>query len=122
MKSKVTKIVKMDKKSNYGETSFIITFENGDSGFYNSKSEDQRTFVIGQEAEYDIEKKVGSTGKEYFKITVPAEQKAGGGFKVAKVDPKVQMISFSASYAKDLVVGKVVSLDQLEVQFERIYK
>lgn len=115
----------MDKKSNYGETSYIITFENGDSGFYNSKSEDQKTFVIGQEAEYDIEKKVGSTGKEYFKITVPAEQKSGGGFKGGskpQIDPRIQMISFAMSYCKDLVVAKVITKEEMEKTFDTIYR
>ena len=32
---------------------FYVTFENGDNGKYNSKSQDQTKFVIGQEATYD---------------------------------------------------------------------
>jgi hypothetical protein len=123
MKNKVTKITKMDKKSSYGETSYIIEFGNGDKGFYSTKAEEQRAFVVGQEADYDIEKKVGQTGKEYFKVTIPSEQKSGG-FKGGKasIDPKVQMVSFAMSYTKDLMVAKVITFDQMDATFEKMYK
>ena len=113
----------MDKKDDYGNTSYVIEFANNDKGFYTSKSEDQRAFIVGQESEYEIEKKVGKTGKEYFKITVPTEQKFGGGFKgKPQVDPKVQMISFAMSYTKDLMVAKIIGLDQMDATFEKMYK
>lgn len=123
MKALVTKITKMDKKDSYGNTSFVIEFDNGDKGFYVSKNESQTKFILLEEAEYNIEKKVGSTsGKEYFKITVPQAEGAkpfsGGGFKQ---DPKVQMISFSASYTKDLVVGGKVPMADFEKEFNKIY-
>lgn len=122
MKSKVTKVTKMDKQDSYGNTSFVIEFENGDKGFYTSKSADQTKFIVGKEADYNIEKKTGSTGKEYFKITVPQDQQ--GGFNKGgkpQVDPRIQMISFSASYAKDLIVGGKVTINDFESTFDRIY-
>lgn len=122
MKSKVTKFTKMDKKDNYGNTSYVIEFENGDKGFYTSKDENQRKFVVGQETEYNIEKKTGSTGKEYFKITIPSD---GGGFQRGggkpQVEPRVQMISFAAAYTKDLVVAGKTDLNSFESVFNKIY-
>lgn len=123
-KAKVTKITRMEKKDNYGNTSFIIELANGDKGFYTSKNEEQKKFVVGQEAEYEIEKKQGAKG-EYFKITVPSDGGAFGGskpFGKSQVDPKIQMISFSMSYAKDLVVAGKVDLKDLLNEFDRMHK
>lgn len=122
-KAKVTKITRMEKKDNYGNTSFIIEFENGDKGFYTSKLEDQKKFIVSQESEYLIEEKQGSKGK-YFKVTTP--QSEGGSSQWQKgskpqVDPKVQMISFAMSYTKDLIVGGKLQLSELEKEFNRIY-
>lgn len=122
-KAKVTKVTKMDKKDSYGNTSFIIEFDNGDKGFYTSKNEEQKKFVATQEAEYLIEEKTGKNNNKYFKVTVPQSEnnfKGGGGGRVP-VDPKVQMISFAMAYTKDLVVAGKVPLGELPVQFEIIY-
>lgn len=121
-KGKVTKITRMEKKDNYGNTSFIIELDNGDKGFYTSKNEDQKKFVVGQESEYLIEQKQGTKGV-YYKISIPQAEGGGkpfGGGKV-QVDPKVQMISFAMSYTKDLIVGGKVQINDLEKEFMRIY-
>lgn len=124
MKAKTTKIVKMDKKDSYGNTSFIITLDNGDSGFYTSKNEDQTKFVVGQETEYLIEQKQGKNGF-YNKITLPQSENSfqgGGGFKGKSApDPKVQMISFAMSYTKDLIVGGKVQMAELEKVYNQIH-
>lgn len=41
----------------YGTTfyKFEVTFENGDSGEYSSKSQEQTKFVVGQDADYTID-------------------------------------------------------------------
>jgi hypothetical protein len=122
-KAKTTKIVKMEKKDSYGNTSFIITLDNGDEGFYTSKSEDQKKFIIGQETEYMIEQKQGAKGF-YNKITIPQTENSftGGGFKgKPAVDPKVQMISFAMAYTKDLIVAGKVPMNDLEKEFKRMY-
>jgi hypothetical protein len=125
-KSKVTKITKMDKKDSYGNTSFVIELENGDKGFYVSKHEDQKNFISGQEATYLIEEKEGKEGKKYFKITMPkVDSKWNGGSgksNYTPVDPRIQMISFSTSYAKDLVVADKIKMDQLSKTSEEIFK
>lgn len=122
-KSKVTKVLKMDKKDGYGNTSYIIEFENGDKGYYTSKSDNQNKFVPGQEAEYEIEKKQGKNGNEYFKVKPPAsegQQSFRGGGR-PQVAPRIQMISFSMSYAKDLVVAGKIEVKELPMHFDIIY-
>lgn len=46
---------------------FYVTFENGDNGKYNSKSENQTKFVVGQEATYEY---IGREyqGKTYYTV------------------------------------------------------
>jgi len=120
-KGKVTKITRMEKKDSYGNTSFIIEMDNADKGFYTSKDEDQKKFIVGQEAEYQIEEKQGSKGV-YYRITIPHVNKPAfnGGGRPAQ-DPKVQMIGFAMSYTKDLIVSGKVELKDLGMQFEVIY-
>lgn len=117
MKAIVRKITKMDKKDSFGNTSFIIDFDNGDSGFYVSKNENQTKFVPEQEAEYNIEKKTGKTGKDYFKISTPQSEFKPGGRP--QVEPRIQMISFAMSYTKDLLIaGKAADIEKT---FNTIY-
>jgi hypothetical protein len=46
---------------------FYVTFENGDNGKYNSKSQDQTKFVVGEEATYEY---IGREyqGKTYYTV------------------------------------------------------
>lgn len=127
-KAKVSKVIKSinndgsPKTDNYGNFSFIIEFENGDKGFYTSKSEDQKKFVAGQEAEYIIEEKTGGTGRKYFKVTTPKNENSfSGGFKSKAPEPRIQMISFAMSYSKDLVVAGKIEFKELGTAFEVIY-
>lgn len=122
-KAKVTKVTKFDKKDNYGNTSYSIEFENQDKGFFSTKDEEQKKFVVGQETEYNIEEKTGSTGKVYYKITLPQSEQPAKSFGVGKPaqDPKIQMISFSMSYTKDLVAAGKVPLTDLAKEFNNIY-
>lgn len=119
-KAKPTKITKMDKKDSYGNTSFIIEFDNSDKGFYTSKSEEQTKFIIGTESEYEIEERTGAKGK-YYKVTIPQSGKPQFGGGKPQIDPKVQMISFAMSYTKDLIVAGKIPLDKLKENFNIIY-
>jgi hypothetical protein len=121
-KSAVTKVTRFDKKDNYGNSSFLIEFKNGDRGYYNSKDENQKKFVAGVETDYTIDEKVGKSGALYWKIGVPGEQsfKPGGGGK-PQVEPRIQMISFAAAYTKDLVVGGKVDMKDFFRVFSDIY-
>jgi hypothetical protein len=56
------------------------------------------------------------------KIKAVAAPMGGGGFASKKgPDPKTQIIGFSMSYAKDLVVAGKIPIEQLAATFERIY-
>jgi len=122
-KAKVTKLTKFDKVDNYGNTSFAIEFENGDKGYYSTKYPEKIPFIVGNVADYLLEtltKKDGSG--TYNKIKVPGEAQTQGGFAgKPKVDPKTQIIGFSMSYTKDLIVAGKVPMTDLEKEFNRIY-
>lgn len=75
--------------SKYGTMyKFEVSFDNGDAGEYNSKSQDQTKFVIGQEAEYTISSREYN-GNMYYTIkpAQPAGGYSGGGYK-SKADPE----------------------------------
>ena len=122
-KSIVTKVTKFDKKDQYGNFSFLIEFKNGDRGYYNSKDENQRKFVSSVEADYTIDEKVGKTGNIYYKIASPGDPQGFTPKGVGRpaIDPRVQMISFSMSYCKDLIVAGKVPISELEKEFNKIY-
>lgn len=121
MKAKVTKILKFDKLDSFGNTSFIIEFDEGTKGFYTSKNADQNKFIVGNVADFELEVKQGSKGP-YNKITVPntGQQFKGGGGK-PQVEPRIQMIGFAMSYCKDCIVAGKVPMTDLEKEFNRIY-
>lgn len=121
MKQKVTKITKMDKQDSYGNTSFVIEFQDGQKGFYTSKDANQTKFVVGQETEFNLEEKEGKNGKKYNKISLPQTQKAFSGGGRPSPEPRVQMISFAAAYTKDLIVAGKVPLAEFGITFEMIY-
>jgi hypothetical protein len=120
MKAKVTKILKLDRLDSFGNTSFVIEFDDGTKGFYTSKNPDQNKFIVGNVADFEVEVKQGSKGP-YNKITVPntGQQFKGGGRP--PVDPKVQFIGFSASYSKDLICAGKVEMKDFESTFNKIY-
>ena len=120
MKAKPIKITKLDKLDNFGNTTFVIEFDEGTKGFYTSKNPDQNKFVVGNVADFEVEQRQGSKGP-YNKINVPqaAFMKGGGG--KPPVEPRIQMISFAAAYTKDLIVGGKVGMQDFEKEFNKIY-
>ena len=121
-KAKVTKVTKFDKVDSYGNTSYMIEFENGDKGYYSTKDPDQKKFIAGNVSDYILEEKIGAKGP-YNKVKVPQEESKSfsGGFQKKQQDPKVQFISFAASYTKDLIVAGKFGMDSFEKEFNRIY-
>lgn len=65
----------------YGNYSYIVEFENGDNGFFKTKTDQVGTLglVVGQPFDYTIEKKTSGAGKEYFVIAKPKTQFNGAG-------------------------------------------
>lgn len=121
MKQKVTKITKMDKVDSYGNTSFVIEFQDGQKGFYTSKDPNQTKFVVGQETEFNLEEREGKNGKKYNKISLPQTQKPFSGGGRPAPEPRVQMISFAAAYTKDLIVAGKIQISDFGATFEMIY-
>jgi len=120
-KARVTKITKMEQKDQYGNTSFIIEFENGDKGYYRSKDELQTKFIANNVADYVIEEKTGTKGKYYTVKPPQAERPAFGGGGRVQQDPRIQMISFAAAYAKDIICAGKATPESFEFQFDKIY-
>lgn len=93
-----------------------IELENGDKGQIGAKEENPSRLNPGQELTYTIEK----TDKGYKIKAVNTKPAFVGGGKPQQ-DPKVQMISFSMSYTKDLIVGGKVEMKDLEKVFNQIH-
>lgn len=120
-KSKPTRITKMDKKDDYGNTSFVIDFENSDNGYFRTKNENQNSFVVGVEVEYTIEEKDGKNGKKYFTIKLPQKENNWKGNGRPQQDPKVNVIGYAMSYTKDLIVADKIAIKDIESTFDKIY-
>ena len=101
--SKVTKAeFKKEFDSNYGKLySFLVEFENGDSGFYNSKNKDNPKFTVGKEADYTVEEKQGNKGS--YNIIKPVKKDFTTTYD--KGSSKGGNASFALSYAKDYYIA-----------------
>lgn len=123
-KSKVTAIA--ENVSQYaGSNGMVfyhqITFENGDSGKYGSKSEKCEKFKIGTEADYTIETKVNGN---YTNITIkPVQaQSSVGGFKSEPRNQKAIIAQSSVGYAVEFLKGSNdFSTDTLFKTADQIY-
>jgi len=77
--SKVKELKHLDRQDNYGNWSHVVTFDNGDSGFCNTKDKEGATYAEGKELTYQIEEKTSKDGtKKYY--TIKAERKMGGPY------------------------------------------
>ena len=93
----------------------------GKTAYYNSKNKDQKTFVAGQEAEFDEEEKQGANGK-YLTIK-PIKKAFTGSSNFARAVKKEQSrySGFAMSYAKDLVVAGKIEMKDLEVYTRKMF-
>lgn len=64
---------------------FNIEMANGDKGQYGSKSNPQKTFTVGTETDYTIEKVVNG---EHVNFKIKPVQNGAGGFKGKPFDPE----------------------------------
>jgi hypothetical protein len=102
--------------SQYGKLyKFEVFFENGDVGDYNSKLQEQTSFVVGQEATYELTAKEFQ-GRTFYTVKPVKKQQAYGGYAAKPADPekdkKIARMSV-LKCATDLVVNKVITLDNL---------
>jgi hypothetical protein len=126
-KTAVVKEVKALKtKDEFGNNSFVIKFENGDEGFYRTKSDHADKFKVGESILYVLEEKDGKSGKKYFKVSLPKPAftpQQGGNYGGSKYTPKTvhqmkqEARAYILSYAKDMAVGKIISEDEIKVKF-----
>jgi hypothetical protein len=120
----VTRIKPFEHKPNDKDWVFGITFDNKDQGMYHSATEKQSYFVEGKPCPYLIEEKPKRAGGTYFLITVPGvaspEIKSDGGKYIPKSTHQLKQESrgYILAYAKDLAVGKVISVDEIKRYFE----
>jgi hypothetical protein len=96
---------------------FEVSFENGDSGQYMSKSQEQTKFKVGESAAYTIEGKEFN-GQTYYTVKpVMAQQPfQGGGGKPYQKDPETEKRITRMSVLKvagDLVINGQVKLHDL---------
>ena len=84
---------------------FYVTFENGDNGKYNSKSENQNKFVVGQEATYEYIPREYN-GKTYYTVKPVNPQYAapttsgavqGGGTHTSKDESIIRQTALKAA-------------------------
>ena len=85
---------------------FYVTFENGDNGKYNSKSENQNKFVVGQEATYDYIPREYN-GKTYYTVkpvnpqyapqSVSNNTSQGGGTHTSKDESIIRQTALKAA-------------------------
>ena len=82
---------------------FYVTFENGDNGKYNSKSENQNKFVVGQEATYDYIPREYN-GKTYYTVkpvnpqyAAPTSSGAPSGSHTSKDESIIRQTALKAA-------------------------
>lgn len=96
-----------------------IELENGDKGQIGCKEQMPSKLNPGNELTYTIE--TTDRGTRIKAINPVQSSFSSGGAKKPVQDPKVQMISFSMSYTKDLIVAGKVPMPDLAKEFNNIY-
>ena len=94
---------------------FEISFDNGDSGQYVSKSPEQTKFVMGQDATYTIEAREYN-GNTYYTIKPAQTQQFSGGGGGYKKDPETEKRIARMSVLKaaaDLCIAGKIDLHSL---------
>src|SRR5687768_13564806 len=95
-----------------------IEFDNGEGGEYNSMSEHQDKFKVGEQAAYERTPGKGT----YPDLIKPVKKEFVGGKKGYEREPFWERaIGFATSYTKDLIVADKLDIKQLEPTAERMY-
>lgn len=110
------------KKANSGTSGlyyiFEITFDNGDTGVYFSKTEQQDTFKEGVESEYTIEQKVNG---QYTNYSIKP-LKAANGFVPGKGNPAYEHKRVALKCAVDLAANKIIEKKEIPSYCESFMK
>jgi hypothetical protein len=121
-KTAVVKEVKdLKKKDDYGNNSFIVKFDNGDEGFYRTKSEHADKFKVGEGVTYLIEEKDAKNGKKYNKISIPQPafkpQQGGKSFGKNPLQIRLEARSMILAYVDNEYRDKIIAPDEFKVRF-----
>lgn len=118
MKAKIKKVEFIkEMQTQFGVLySFKVSYDDK-VAFYNSKSKDQKNFVEGQEVEFVEEektyaKKDGTQGT-YLTIKLPPKTRQSA-FGKALTKEQSKYSGFADSYIKDLLVNKVLRVEEKE--------
>ena len=93
---------------------FEVSFANGDSGEYASKSQDQQKFKVGVETDYVLTERKWND-RIFYKIA-PAPQAPGGGFVAKAKDPETDKRITRMSVLKvagDLAINGDIKLQEI---------
>jgi len=124
-KTAVVKEVKdLKKQDTNGNYSFIIKFDNGDEGFYRTKSDHADKFKVGESILYVFETlpKRDGTGT-YNKVSLPKPayppQQGGGKSFAPKSAHQIKMESRTMllRYAVDMFIAKIVDNAEVKITF-----
>ena len=127
-KGKVAVAIKTDRtwEGQYGKFDvYKIAIDQGDErleGTCNVKEGNECKFIQGQEAQFTKEKDTYNEGSYKFKWANENKgwsgSRGGGGGSRPPENPKIRNVSMSMSYAKDLVNGGKVELEDMLARAE----
>jgi hypothetical protein len=117
MKTAKVDVVTFKKEftSQYGTLySFEVKFNNGDTGLYNSKTKEQSKFIVGVDAEYELETKTNDRGSWNVIKPVVAQKPFSGGFGKAAPKNENSIIAQSSIKASvELVCAGIIEVKDL---------
>lgn len=90
-------------------------------GYYNSKSEDQKKFIEGQECEFTEEKRTSGKGNDYYIIKPVYQGRGKSNFGKALSREQSKYSGFAMSYAKDLVIADKIKMNEIEAYTRKMF-
>lgn len=122
MKAKIKAVeYKKEYTTKYG-TMYLFRVDYDDkTGWYSSKSKDQKKFTGGQEAEFTETVSTNDRGEDYITIK-PIYSAPAGNFGKAVKKEQSRYSGFAMSYAKDLVVAGKIEIKQIEATTKKLFQ
>lgn len=111
-------------KDKYGNYTSTITFDDGVSGYYRHKDQNDDYFKVDQEAEFEVEEKSNAQGNKYNIIKRPKKGWQGnrpyGWVPKSPGEVKRDAITFSANIVKEWVVNGTISVEKFKDYLARV--